>query len=138
MSPVARSMASIRSRCLFDRRVQVVPEVVDVFAADAQAQEPGGHVALSGELAASFDGAFHAPQAGGVNDDVHGVAEAVGCGGVGDLEGEHGAEAGHLGGGGAVSGVAGKAGVAYAGDGGVLVEAAGEFGGVALAAVEPQ
>jgi hypothetical protein len=38
------------------------------------------------------------------------VAEPVGGGGVGDLEGQHGAEAGHLRGGGAVSGVAGKAG----------------------------
>jgi hypothetical protein len=37
-----------------------------------------------------------------------------------------------------VSGVAGKAGVAYAADGGVLVEPSGEFAGVGLAAVESQ
>jgi hypothetical protein len=73
-----------------------------------------------------------------VDDDVQGVAEPVGGGGVGDLEGEHGAEAGHLRGGGAVSGVAGQAGVADAADGGVLVEPAGEFARVGLAAVEPQ
>ena len=101
-------------------------------------RSPGGHVALSGELAAPLDGAFDAAQAGGVDDDVHGVAEPVGGGGVGDLEGQHGAEAGHLRGGGAVSGVAGKAGVAHAADGRMLVEPAGEFGGVALAAIEPQ
>jgi hypothetical protein len=74
---------------VLERGVQVVPEVVDVFAADAQAQEPGGHVFLSGELAAPLDGAFDAAQAGGVDDDVQGVAEAVGCGGVGDLEGQY-------------------------------------------------
>ena len=37
-----------QSRCLSERGVEVVPEVVDVFAADAQAQEPGGDVFLSG------------------------------------------------------------------------------------------
>src|SRR5580692_7107256 len=121
-----------------ERAVQVVPEVVDVFAADAEAQQPGGDVFLPGEFAAPLDGAFNAAQAGGVDDDVQGVAEPVGGGGVGDLEGQHGAEAGHLRGGGAVSGVAGQAGVAYAADGGVLAESAGEFAGVMLAAVEPQ
>src|SRR5580692_4519481 len=121
-----------------ERAVQVVPEVVDVFAADAEAQQPGGDVFLAGELAAPLDGAFDAAQAGGVDDDVQGVAEPVGGAGVGDLEGQHGAEAGHLRGGGVVSGVAGEAGVAYAADGGVLVEPAGEFGGVGLAAVESQ
>jgi hypothetical protein len=109
-----------------------------VFAADAQAQQPGRHVFLAGELAAPLDGAFDAAQAGGVDDDMYGVAEPVGGGGVGDLEGQHGAEAGHLRGGGLVSGVAGQAGVAHASDGGMLVEPAGEFGGVGLAAVEPQ
>ena len=64
-------------RCLGERGVQVVPEVVNVFAADTQAQESHGHVFLSGELAASLDGAFDAAEAGGVDDDVHGVAEAV-------------------------------------------------------------
>ena len=118
--------------------VEVVPEVVDVFAADAEAQESGRDVFLSGELAAPFDGAFDAAQAGGVDDDVQGVAEPVGGGGVGDLEGQHGSEAGHLRGGPAVPGVAGKAGVTDAADGGVLVEPPGEFAGVALAAVEPQ
>jgi len=62
----------------------------------------------------------------------------VGDGSVGDLEGQHGAEAGHLRGGGAVSGVAGKARVAHAADGRMLIEPAGEFGGVALAAIEAQ
>jgi len=123
---------------MLESRVQVVPEVVDVFAADAQAQEPGGHVALSGELAAPLDGAFDAAQAGGADDDLHGVAEAVSCGGVGDFEGQHCPEAGHLRGGDAVSGVAGKAGVAHAADGRVVIEPAGEFAGVALAAVQPQ
>jgi hypothetical protein len=72
-----------------------------VFAADAQAQEPGRHVHvfLSGEFAAPLDGAFDAAQAGGVDDDVQGAAEPVGGGGVGDFEGQHGAEAGHLRGG---------------------------------------
>src|SRR5206468_8212654 len=102
--PVVLSRVA-RSRCLPERGVQVVPEVVDVLAADAQAQEPGGYVFLSGELAAPFDGAFDAAQAGGVDDEVQGVAEAVRGGGVGDLEGQYGAEAGHLRGGGAVSGV---------------------------------
>jgi hypothetical protein len=37
-----------------------------------------------------------------------------------------------------VSGVAGQAGVADAADGRMAVEAAGEFAGVGLAAVEPQ
>src|SRR5262249_26501036 len=105
---------------------------------DAQAQQPGWEVFLSGELAASFDGGFDAAQAGGMGDDVQVVAGAVRGGGVGDLEGQHGAEAGHLRGGGAVSGVAGQAGVAYAAGGGVAVELAGEFGGVGLATVEPQ
>ena len=109
-----------------------------MFAADAEAQEPGGYVFLSGEFAAPLDGAFDAAQAGGVDDDVQGVAEPVSGGGVGDLEGQHCPEARHLRGGGAVSGVAGKAGVAHAADSGVMVEPAGEFGGVALAAVEPQ
>jgi hypothetical protein len=109
-----------------------------VFAADAEAQQPGGHVFLPGELAAPLDGAFDAAQAGGVDDDAQVVAEPVGGGGVGDLEGQHGAEAGHLRGGGAVPGVAGKSGVAHAADGRVLVEPAGEFAGVALAALEPQ
>ena len=93
---------------------------------------------LSGELAAPLDGAFDAAEAGGVDDDVHAIAEAVSGGGVGDLEGQHGAEAGHLRGGGEVSGVAGKAGVAHPADGRMPVEPAGEFGGVTLAAVEPQ
>src|SRR5207248_9302561 len=44
-----------RSRCVLQRGVEVVPEVVDVFAADAQAQEPGGDVFLAGELAAPLD-----------------------------------------------------------------------------------
>jgi hypothetical protein len=72
---------------LAERGVQVVPEVVNVFAADAQAQESRGHVFLSWELAAPLDGAFDAAEAGGVHDDVHGVAEEVSGGGVGDLEG---------------------------------------------------
>ena len=127
--------ASVR---LFERRVQVVPEVVDMFAADAQAQEPGGHMTLSGELAAPLDGGFDAAQTGGADDDLHGVAEAVSCGGVGHLEGEHCPEAGHLRGGCAVSGVAGETGVAHAADGRVFIEAAGEFAGVTLAAVEAQ
>src|SRR5215469_2296634 len=59
--------------CSFERGVQVVPEVVDMFAADAQAQEPGGQVALSGEFAAPFDGGFDAAQAGGVDDKLYGV-----------------------------------------------------------------
>jgi hypothetical protein len=53
---------------LSERRVQVVPEVVDVLAAGAEAQQPGGDVFLPGELAAPLDGAFHAAQAGGVDD----------------------------------------------------------------------
>lgn len=109
-----------------------------MFAADAQAQQPGGHVTLSWELAAPLDGAFDAAQAGGADDDLHGVAEAVSGEGVGYLEGQHCPEAGHLRGGGAVSGVAGKTGVAHAADGGVFTEPAGEFAGVALAAIEPQ
>ena len=109
-----------------------------MFAPDAEAQEPGGHVALSGELASPLDGAFDAAQAGGVDDDAQVVAEPVGGGSVGDLEGQHGTEAGHLRGGGAVSGVAGKARVAHAADGRMLIEPAGEFGGVALAAIEAQ
>ena len=109
-----------------------------MFAADAQAQEPGGDVFLSWELAAPLDGAFDAAQTGGVDDDVHGVAEAVSCGGAGDLEGQHCPEPGHLRGGGAVSGVAGKTGIAHAADGRMLVEPAGEFAGVALATIEPQ
>ena len=64
--------------------------------------------------------------------------EPVGGGGVGDLEGQHGAGSGHLRSGGAVSGVAGKARVAHAADGRVLIEPAGESGGVALAAIEAQ
>ncbi|MGO9727225.1 MAG: hypothetical protein ACLPN6_18085 [Streptosporangiaceae bacterium] len=51
-----------------------------------------------------------------MDDDVHGVAEPVGCGGIGDLEGQHCAEPGHLRGGGAVPGVAGKAEVLATGD----------------------
>ena len=81
-----------------------------MFAADAQAQEPGGYVTLSWELAAPLDGAFDAAQAGGGHDDLHGVAEAVSGRGVGDLEGQHCPEAGHLRGGCAVAGVAGKSG----------------------------
>src|SRR6185437_8651257 len=111
--PKARRLRR-RGRCLLECRAQVVPEVVDVFAADAEAQEPGGDVALSGELAAPLDGALDAAQAGGVDDDAQVIAEPVGGGSVGDLEGQHGAEAGHLRGGGAVSGVAGKARVAHA------------------------
>ena len=80
-------------------------------------------MALSGELAAPFDSNFDPAQAGGVDDDVDGVAEAVSGGGVGDLERQHGPEAGHLRGGGAVPRVTGKAGVANAADGRVLVEA---------------
>ena len=41
-----------------------------MFAADAQAQEPGGHVALSGELAAPFDGGFAATSLGGVETTI--------------------------------------------------------------------
>src|SRR5207302_8781765 len=62
-----------QSRCWSERGVEVVPEVVDVFAADAQAQQPGRHVFLAGEPAAPLDGAFDAAQAGGVDDDLHGV-----------------------------------------------------------------
>src|ERR1700750_2231319 len=105
-----RSAVRVRSpvpRSAGECRAQVVPEVVDVFAADAEAQEPRGHVALSGELAAPLDGAFDAAQAGGVDDDAQVVAEPVGGEGVGDLEGQDAAEAGHLRGGDAVSGVAG-------------------------------
>ena len=47
--------------------------------------------------------------------------------GVRHLEGQHCPEAGHLCGGCAVSGVAGKTGVAYAADGGVLIEPAGDM-----------
>src|SRR6266700_1660589 len=90
----------LQSGCWSERGVEGVPEVVDVFAADAQAQQPGRHVFLAGELAAPLDGAFDAAQAGGVDDDMYGVAEPVGGGGVGDLEGQYGAEAGHLRGGG--------------------------------------
>ena len=104
----ADSMPGLWSRCLLERGVQVVPKIVDVFAADAQAQEPGGHVTLSWELPAPLDGAFDAAQAGGGHDDLHGVAEAVGCGSVGDLEGQHCLVADHLRGGGAVPGVAGE------------------------------
>jgi len=109
-----------------------------VFAADAEAQEPWGHVCLSWEFAAPFYGGFDAAQAGGVDDDVEGIAEAVSGGGVGYFEGQHGAEAGHLRSGGAVPGMAGEAGVARAADGRVLIEPAGEFAGVGLAAVQPQ
>jgi hypothetical protein len=64
-------------------------------------------MALPWELAAPLDGGFDAAQAGGADDDVQGVAEAVGREGVGHLEGQHGPEAGHLRGGCAVAGVAG-------------------------------
>src|SRR5450755_780261 len=86
----------LRSRCLSERRVQVIPEIVNMFAADAQAQQPGRHLTLSWELAAPLDGAFDAAQTGGADDDVHGVAEAVSCAGVGHLEGQYCSEAGHL------------------------------------------
>ena len=109
-----------------------------MFAADAQAEEPGRYVTLSWELAAPLDGAFDAAQAGGADDDPQGVAQAVGGGGVGYLEGQHCPEAGHLRGGCAVAGVAGKTGVAHAADGGVFIEPTGELTGVALATIEPQ
>ena len=48
-----------------------------MFAAHAEAQEPGGYVALPWELAAPLDGALDATEAGGVDDDVQGVAETV-------------------------------------------------------------
>ena len=109
-----------------------------MLAADAQAQQPGGDVALSWELAAPLDGAFDAAEAGGADDDVQRVEQAVSCAGIGHFEGQHCPEAGHLRGGCAVPGIGGKSGVAHAADSGVLIEPAGEFAGVVLAAVEPQ
>jgi hypothetical protein len=69
---------------------------------------------------------------------LHGLAEAVSCAGVGDLEGQYCPKAGHLRGGRAASGVAGQTWVAHAADGRVLIKPAGEFAGVALATVEAQ
>jgi hypothetical protein len=62
---------------LSERGVEVVPKVVDVFAADAEAQKPGGDVFLAGELAAPLDGAFHAAQAGRMLPGIRGVRLTV-------------------------------------------------------------
>ena len=46
-------------------RFEVVPEVVDVFDADAHSQQTGMDMGITGVLLAPFDGGFHAAEAGG-------------------------------------------------------------------------
>jgi hypothetical protein len=77
---------------LLERRVQVVPEVVDVFAADAEAQEAGGYVfgpAPEWKLDASTMGVLSGPsgcvaQAAGADDrcfrvQAGGRCRLIGC-----------------------------------------------------------
>jgi len=45
-----------RRRCLLERAVEVVPDVFDVFDADAEPQQSGGEVLLAGDSGSSFDG----------------------------------------------------------------------------------
>src|ERR1041384_2645774 len=62
---------------------QVIPEVLDVLAAHAQAQEAGRQVLLAGHLRAALDRAFHATQAGGRPYHADRVADGVVCGRIG-------------------------------------------------------
>src|SRR5689334_4780195 len=104
---------------------KVIPQVFDVLASDAEAQEPGREMFLPGQLGPALDGAFYAAEAGGGPDEADGVAYGVGCRRVGQLEAEHGAESVHLRGCAVVSGMIGQARVAHADDGRVIREAAG-------------
>src|SRR5690349_6911880 len=117
---------------------KVVPQVFDVLASDAEAQEPRGEMFLPCELGPALDGAFHTAETGSGPYETDGVAYGVGCCRVAEFEAEHGAESVHLRGCAVVPGVIGQARVAHAGDSGVAAEAAGQFGCAALAWFQPQ
>src|SRR5690348_18153652 len=104
---------------------KVVPQVFDVLASDAEAQEPGREMFLPGQLGPALYGAFYTSEAGGGRDEADGVAYGVGCCRVRQLEAEHGAESVLLRGCAVVAGVIGQARVAHPDDGRVIREAAG-------------
>ena len=112
---------------------KVIPQVFDVLASDAEAQEAGWEMLLPGQLGPALDGAFYSAEAGSGPDEADGVADGVGCCRVGQLEAEHGAGSAHLRGCAVVPGVTGQARVTHPGDSGVVGEAAGQFGCAALA-----
>src|SRR6266487_4619370 len=92
---------------------KVIPQIFDVLASDAEAQEPGREMLLPGQLGPAFDGAFYTAEAGRGPYEADGVAYDVGCCRVAELEAEHGAESAHLRGCAVVPGVIGQARVTH-------------------------
>lgn len=108
-----------------------------MFAADAEAQQAGRDVVLSGEFGAPFEGGLDAADAGGVGDDLEVCANLVGGGGVGDFEAEHGPESAHLASGELVLRVAGQAWISDPADRWMRCKAAGNLAGGFLGVAQP-
>src|SRR3954463_14098608 len=90
--PQSRPASGLRSRpARLERLFEVVPEIVDVLAADADAQEVlGDDLALGGVAGASLERALDSTEAGGVREDPHRVDERVGTlRSAARTEGEH-------------------------------------------------
>ena len=76
--------------------VDVGPQVFDVFAADAEAEQTGRDVVLARKLGPALDGRLHASDAGGMGDDLDPAAHRVAGRSIRDLEAQHRSEPAHL------------------------------------------
>src|SRR3954454_19227874 len=117
--------------------LEVGPEVLDVLAADADAQQVLGDDASFGRVAgAALERGLDAAEAGGVGADGDGLYEGIGAGGAAaDAEGEHEAVAAEVVAAPLVLRVGRQPGVAHLVDVGVAVQPLGEHGRVALGAL---
>src|SRR5215208_1373897 len=116
------------------------PEVLDVLAADADAQQVvWDHATFGGVAGAALERGLDAAEAGRVGADGDGLYEGIGAGGApADAEGEHEAVAAEVVAAPLVLRVGRQAGVAHLVDLGVAVQPLGEHGRVTLRPLEAQ
>ena len=111
-----------------------------MLAADRHPDQVGGHVLALGLVAgAALDQRLDPAEAGRVCDQSERGADRIGAlGAAADLERHHRPETAHLLRRELMAGVVGEAGIADAGDPGVLGQPPGELGSVRLRALDPQ
>ena len=89
-------MAKCTPPCRSEGVVEVVPEVVDVFDADAEAEQPGGEVLLAGDAARRSMVDSTAPKLVAWRMTAPERTPVGCCGAAGDVEGDDAAEAGQM------------------------------------------
>ena len=110
--------------------LEVGPEVVRVFDANAEPEQAGREVVLARDGGAALDRGLDRSEAGRMTDQFDALADEVGrrCA-AGNVEGDHAAERGELFDCDPMCGMCRQSGVADDLDGGVLDESPGDFAG---------